>query len=46
MSIWRKLRYQRSAEAEMQEELRSLQELAEPRELGNLTYAAEEARAQ
>src|SRR5687767_12496672 len=46
MSIWRKLKFQRSAEAEMQEELRSIQEMAGARELGNLTYAAEEARGQ
>src|SRR5688500_12923208 len=45
MSLWRKLKFRRTAEAEMQEELRSLREMAGARELGNLTYAAEEARA-
>src|SRR5262245_19995446 len=33
-------------EDEMQEEFRSIREMAGKRELGNLTYAAEEARAQ
>ena len=44
MGIWRKLKFRRTAEAEMQEEFRSLREIAGGRELGNLTYAAEEAR--
>src|SRR5262245_7574152 len=46
MNLWRKLMFRRTAEWEMQEELRSLREIAGPAELGNLTYAAEEARAQ
>ena len=46
MSFWRRLWHWRSAEAEMQEELLSLAALAGPRELGNLTHAAEAARAE
>jgi predicted permease len=38
---WRR----RAAERDMQEELRSIAALADPRELGNLTLAAEDARA-
>src|SRR5712692_11235330 len=50
MSAWRKLKYllpsyRRAQERDMQEELESLAAIAEPRELGNLTRAAEEARA-
>ena len=44
IDLWRKWRFGRRAESEMHEELRSLRELAGPRELGNLTYVAEEAR--
>ncbi|MGH9722643.1 MAG: ABC transporter permease [Bryobacteraceae bacterium] len=39
---WRR----RAAERDMQEELRSIAEMAGPGELGNLTLAAEDARAQ
>jgi putative ABC transport system permease protein len=39
---WRR----RAAERDMQEELRSIAAMADPRELGNLTLAAEDARAQ
>ena len=50
MSVWRKFQYlrpsyRRAQEREMDEELRSLSAMAEPGELGNLTRAAEEARA-
>lgn len=50
MGQWRKLKYllpsrRRAEELDMQEELQSLKELAEPGELGNLTLAAEDARA-
>src|SRR5262245_4498516 len=38
---WRR----RAAERDMQEELRSIAAMAEPHELGNLTLAAEDARA-
>ena len=46
---WRRLRYvlpsnRRREELEMQKELESLRALAEPRELGNLTLAAENVR--
>ena len=46
---WRRVRYlwpsnKRREEREMQEELASLAAMAEPRELGNLTLAAERAR--
>ena len=49
MSPWRGLKYllpsyRRSEEREMQEELQSLAAIAGPRELGNLTLAAENAR--
>ena len=48
--FWRKLRYllpwvRRAEDREIQEELRALQDIAGPRELGNLTLAAEDARA-
>ncbi len=51
MSLWHKLRYlvpsiRRAADRDMQEELDALKELAGPRELGNLTLAAEDARAE
>ncbi len=39
---WRR----RAAERDMQDELRSIAEMAGPGELGNLTLAAEDARAQ
>src|SRR5215471_11490452 len=39
---WRR----RAAERDMQEELRSIAAMAGPRELGNLTLAAEDARAE
>jgi len=50
MSLWTKLKYllpsnRRAEERDMQEELSSIQELAGTRELGNLTLAAENARA-
>lgn len=45
MSWWRRLQFLRSGEREMQEELRSIREMADGAELGNLTYAAEEARS-
>ena len=50
MSVWRKLKYlspahRRAQERDMKEELESLAAIAGPRELGNLTLAAEEARA-
>src|ERR1051325_2690189 len=49
MSILRRLKfllpfYRRAAEQDMKEELDSLAEIAGPRELGNLTVAAENAR--
>jgi len=48
--FWRKLRYllpwvRRAEDREIQDELRALQDIAGPRELGNLTLAAEDARA-
>jgi predicted permease len=51
MMFWRRLPYllpwrRRAAERDMQDELRSLAEMAAPGELGNLTLAAEDARAQ
>jgi macrolide transport system ATP-binding/permease protein len=51
MSLWHKLRYlvpsiRRAADRDMKEELDALKELAGPRELGNLTLAAEDARAE
>ena len=39
---WRR----RAAERDMQDELKSIAEMAKPGELGNLTLAAENARAQ
>jgi len=50
MTIWRRLKYllpfyRRAEEREIQEELESLAEIAGRRELGNLTLAAENARA-
>ena len=49
--FWRRLPYllpwrRRAAERDMEEELRSLREMAVHGELGNLTLAAEDARAQ
>jgi len=38
-------RYRRAEERDMQEELAALEEIAGRRELGNLTLAAENARA-
>ena len=51
MMLWRRLGYllpwrRRAAERDMQEELQSIAEMAGPRELGNLTLAAEDARAE
>ena len=51
MSLWNKLLYlvpsiRRAADRDMQEELEALKELAGPRELGNLTLAAEDARGE
>ena len=51
MMLWKRLAYllprrRRAAERDMQEELRSIAAMAEPRELGNLTLAAEDARAE
>ncbi len=51
MMFWRRLGYllpwrRRAAERDMQEELRSIAAMARPAELGNLTLAAEDARAQ
>ena len=50
MSLWTKLAYllpsrSRAAERDMREELAALKEMAGPGELGNLTLAAEDARA-
>ena len=50
MTLWKRLQYllpwhRRAAERDMQDELRSLAEIAGPRELGNLTIAAEDERA-
>jgi putative ABC transport system permease protein len=50
VTIWQKLKYlwpsyRRAQEQDMQEELESLAAIAEPRELGNVTLAAEDARA-
>jgi predicted permease len=49
--LWKRLGYllpwrRRAAERDMQEELRSIAAMADPRELGNLTLAAEDARAE
>ena len=51
MMFFRRLGYllpwrRRAAERDMQEELRSIAAMAKPGELGNLTLAAEDARAQ
>lgn len=51
MMFWRRLAYllpwrRRAAERDMQEELKSIAEMADPNELGNLTLAAEDARAE
>ena len=51
MMVWKRLGYllpwrRRAAERDMQEELRSIAAMADPRELGNLAIAAEDARAQ
>ena len=51
MMLWRRLGYllpwrRRAAERDMRDELRSLAEMARPGELGNLTLAAEDARAE
>jgi putative ABC transport system permease protein len=51
MILWRRLQYllpwkRRAAERDMQEELRSIAAMAQPGELGNLTIAAEDARAE
>ncbi len=51
MMLWRRLAYllpwrRRAAERDMRDELRSIAEMAGPGELGNLTLAAEDARAQ
>jgi predicted permease len=49
--FWKRLGYllpwrRRAAERDMKDELRSIAEMARPGELGNLTLAAEDARAQ
>ena len=51
MMLWRRLAFllpwrRRAAERDMEEELRSIRAMAAPRELGNLTLAAEDARAE
>jgi hypothetical protein len=51
MTVWRRLAYllpwrRRAADRDMQEELQSIAAMAEPGELGNLTRAAENARAE
>jgi hypothetical protein len=51
MMLWKRLGYllpwrRRAAERDMQEELRSIAAMANPAELGNLTVAAEDARAE
>ena len=51
MMLWRRLGYlvprrRRAAERDMQEELESIRAMAGPRELGNLTLVAEDARAE
>ena len=51
MMFWKRLQLllpwrRRAAERDMQEELRSIAAMAEPRQLGNLTRAAEDARAE
>src|SRR5690348_204472 len=50
MNLWQRLKYllpswRRSQERDISEELQSLAAIAEPGELGNLTRAAEDARA-
>jgi putative ABC transport system permease protein len=50
MSFWHRLKYllpsyRRAQESDLQDELRSLHSMAAPGELGNLTLAAENARA-
>jgi len=50
MSLWRRLSYwspsnRKAIEQDMQEEMQALEEIAGRRELGNLTLAAEDARA-
>jgi hypothetical protein len=51
MSLLRKLRYllipsaRRTEDRDIEEELESLRQFAEPNELGNLALAAEDARA-
>ena len=50
MNFWRRLKYlllpsyRREEERELQDELESLRAIAGPRELGNLSQAAENAR--
>ena len=51
MMFWKRLGYllpwrRRAAERDMQDELRSIAQMAAPGELGNLTIAAEDARAE
>jgi hypothetical protein len=51
MMLWKRLGYllpwrRRAAERDMQEELRSIAAMADRGELGNLTIAAEDARAE
>ena len=51
MSVWKRLTHlvpsiRRAADRDMRDELESLKEIAGPRELGNLTLAAEDARGQ
>lgn len=51
MMFWKRLGYvlpwrRRAAERDMQEELQSIAAMADPHELGNLTIAAEDARAE
>jgi hypothetical protein len=51
MMFWKRLQLllpwrRRAAERDMQEELRSIAAMAEPRELGNLTRVAQDARAE
>lgn len=51
MMFWKRLTYllpwrRRAAERDMREELQSIAEMATPGELGNLTLAAEDARAE
>src|SRR5260221_10738617 len=51
MMLWKRLAYllpwrRRAAERDMRDELRSIAAMARPGELGNLTLAAEDARAE